>query len=55
MDPFLLEALLNGILLGGVFALPVLGLLYWPALAVAILAMRLRYGGNAESSADAAN
>ena len=26
MDPFLLEALLNGILLGGVFALPVLGL-----------------------------
>lgn len=25
MDPFLLEALLNGILLGGVFALPVLG------------------------------
>ena len=26
MDPFLLEALLNGVLLGGVFALPVLGL-----------------------------
>ena len=26
MDPFLLEALVNGILLGGVFALPVLGL-----------------------------
>jgi branched-chain amino acid transport system permease protein len=26
VDPFLLEALLNGILLGGVFALPVLGL-----------------------------
>ncbi|GGG29594.1 branched-chain amino acid ABC transporter permease [Caldovatus sediminis] len=26
MDPFLLEALVNGVLLGGVFALPVLGL-----------------------------
>ena len=26
MDPFLLEAIVNGILLGGVFALPVLGL-----------------------------
>ena len=26
MDPFLLEAVLNGVLLGGVFALPVLGL-----------------------------
>jgi len=26
MDPFLLEALLNGVLLGGVFALPALGL-----------------------------
>ena len=25
MDPFLIEALVNGILLGGVFALPVLG------------------------------
>ena len=25
-DPFLIEALVNGILLGGVFALPVLGL-----------------------------
>ena len=25
-DPFLIEALINGILLGGVFALPVLGL-----------------------------
>src|SRR3954465_15473647 len=26
MDPFLLEAIVNGILLGGVFALPALGL-----------------------------
>jgi len=26
MDPFFLEALVNGILLGGVFALPALGL-----------------------------
>src|SRR3954452_12195060 len=26
MDPFFLEAIVNGILLGGVFALPVLGL-----------------------------
>jgi len=26
LDPFFIEALVNGILLGGVFALPVLGL-----------------------------
>src|SRR5215210_5853977 len=26
LDPFLLEAIVNGVLLGGVFALPVLGL-----------------------------